>query len=157
MQWKPHLRTLLDLDLRGERRGGDLHAAEKCGMAEEDEERWRRRMRSGGGGGRRGAVAAAMCSPSGGGRRGDGGSERTGDVRASASGGGRVRAWSPLEWTQQGRLVIAASTYQPPLQIDAFVGAARITSRPYCAICRGGCCAGARTRHCRSCSNASRP
>ena len=24
-------------------------------------------------------------------------------------------------------------------------------------ICRGGCCAGARARHCRGCSNASRP
>ena len=125
-------------------------------MAEEDEERWRRRKTRSGGGGDvlsiRGRETKRERERE---RRGDGGSERTGDVRASASGGGRVRAWSPLEWTQQGRLVIAASTNQPPLQIDVFVGAARIISRPYCAICRGGCCAGARARYCKGGSNAT--
>jgi len=56
-----HLPPLLDLDLSGERRGGDLHAAEKSVVEEtwrqrEKETRWmaerwwRRRTRSGGGG-----------------------------------------------------------------------------------------------------------
>ena len=44
-----------------------------------------------------------------------------------------------------------------PYKFDLFVGAARITSRPCCSICRGGWCLGTRTRHCRGGSITSRP
>ena len=42
--------------------------------------------------------------------------------------------------------VILGGSATPPLQIDPFVGAARITSRPYCAISRGGWSRGPRAR-----------
>ena len=35
---------------------------------------------------------------------------------------------------QQGRLVIAASTYQPPLQIDVFVGAAAVLEPEHATV-----------------------
>ena len=44
-----------------------------------------------------------------------------------------------------------------PYKSDPFVGAARITSRSCCFICRGGWCLGTRARHCRGGSITSRP
>ena len=44
-----------------------------------------------------------------------------------------------------------------PYKSDPFVGAACITSRPCCSICRGGWCLGFRARHCRGGSITSRP
>jgi len=44
-----------------------------------------------------------------------------------------------------------------PYKSDPFVGAARITSRPYRSICRGGWCLGSRARHYRGGSITSRP
>ena len=52
-------------------------------MADEDEERWRRRKTRSGGGGDVLSIRGRETKRE---RRGDGGSERTGDVRASASG-----------------------------------------------------------------------
>ena len=44
-----------------------------------------------------------------------------------------------------------------PYKSNLFVGAARITSRPYRSICRGDWCLGTQARHCRGGSITSRP
>ena len=44
-----------------------------------------------------------------------------------------------------------------PYKLDPFVGAARITSRPCCSICRGDWFITSRTRYCRGDSITSRP
>ena len=56
-----------------------------------------------------------------------------------------------------GSFVGAAQSPAAPTNQTPFVGAARITSRPCCSICRGGWCLGTRARHCRGGSIIGRP